>query len=90
MMGNFIRADGWPLCPVCEEDELYSLLNWNGQGAKPPMAEYIRAGMCCYLCRTEFVCVELAADENRIELCLLPTQIPNWITGAQESCAGGE
>lgn len=44
------RADGWPLCPQCGEDELYSLLNWNGQGDRPAMIEWIQAGLRCYRC----------------------------------------
>lgn len=44
------RADGWPLCPQCEEDELYSLLQWNGEGERPPLADYIAAGLRCYCC----------------------------------------
>lgn len=34
------RPDGWPLCPQCGQDELYSLEN-------PPTIESIRG---CYLC----------------------------------------
>jgi hypothetical protein len=34
------RPDGWPLCPSCGDDELYSL-------ALPPTPETIRA---CYRC----------------------------------------
>ncbi len=34
------RADGWPLCPQCEHDELYSL-------ADPPTIETIEG---CYAC----------------------------------------
>ncbi len=44
------RADGWPLCPNCGEDELYSLLNWNGEGDRPAIESYIDAGMRCYRC----------------------------------------
>jgi hypothetical protein len=44
------RADGWPLCPRCGEDELWSLLQWNGEGERPPMSEYIVAGLSCYYC----------------------------------------
>lgn len=44
------RADGWPLCPQCEEDELYSLLQWNGDGERPLLADYIAAGLRCYRC----------------------------------------
>jgi hypothetical protein len=44
------RADGWPLCPRCGEDELYSLLHWDGKGQKPPMSEWLNAGLRCYYC----------------------------------------
>jgi len=44
------RPDGWPNCPQCKEDELYSLLHWNGEGEKPPLEDWIKAGMRCYLC----------------------------------------
>jgi hypothetical protein len=44
------RPDGWPPCPDCGEDELYSHLEWMGRTEKPSMAEYIAAGMTCYHC----------------------------------------
>ena len=47
------RADGWPLCPRCQEDELYSLLMWNGQGERPPIQAWIDAGTKCYRCGWE-------------------------------------
>jgi hypothetical protein len=50
----FTRADGWPLCPVCEEDELYSLFNWDGRGEKPPLEAWLDDGLKCYLCDSEF------------------------------------
>lgn len=37
------REDGWPLCPICGEDELYSL-------AMPATIETISG---CYSCRWE-------------------------------------
>jgi hypothetical protein len=45
------RADGWPLCPVCEEDELYShlMLGWT-KDEPPSVAECIATGMACYRC----------------------------------------
>jgi predicted amidophosphoribosyltransferase len=45
------RADGWPLCPCCGEDELYSRLHWDGQGEHPSLEKYLAAGMGCYRCR---------------------------------------
>ena len=46
------RADGWPFCPRCGEDELYSvlMLNWNGQGEKPTLEQCIAGVMRCYKC----------------------------------------
>ena len=44
------RADGWPLCPNCGEDELWSKLIWQGAGECPPIAHYIKAGLSCYRC----------------------------------------
>jgi hypothetical protein len=44
------RPDGWPLCPVCGTDEVYSRLNWDGQGERPPLQQYIDAGLACYAC----------------------------------------
>lgn len=50
-MFDHFRADGWPLCPHCGEDELWSRLIWNGEGERPTFAAYVEAGMACYLCR---------------------------------------
>ena len=44
------RDDGWPLCPQCEQDEVYSMLVWDGEGAPPPLDAYVAAGMACYFC----------------------------------------
>lgn len=43
------RADGWPLCPHCGEDELWSPLIWDGD-EKPPLQDFIDAGLNCYYC----------------------------------------
>lgn len=43
-------ADGWPLCPYCGEDELWSPLPWNGSSERPSVQEYIDAGLTCYRC----------------------------------------
>lgn len=42
------RSDGWPLCPGCGEDELYSLI-WRG-GPKPSLSEFLASRLRCYLC----------------------------------------
>jgi hypothetical protein len=44
------RAGGWPLCPSCGEDELYSLFPWDGSDPKPPMQAWIDHGLRCYKC----------------------------------------
>lgn len=44
------RADGWPLCPCCGEDELWSPFVWDGTDPKPPMQAWIGAGLRCYWC----------------------------------------
>lgn len=44
------RPDGWPLCPMCHEDELYSLFAWDGSDPKPPMQAWIDHGLRCYRC----------------------------------------
>lgn len=43
------RTDGWPLCPHCGEDELWSPLLWDGD-EKPPLQDFIDAGLSCYYC----------------------------------------
>jgi hypothetical protein len=48
------RKDGWPKCPRCGEDELYSLLHWDGAGERPPLEAYLCAGVKCYLCGFEY------------------------------------
>lgn len=44
------RADGWPLCPQCGEDELWSRFAWYGDDPKPPMQAWIGHGLRCYKC----------------------------------------
>lgn len=46
------RRDGWPFCPVCEEEELYSnrMLVWNGEGERPTLKQCIESGVRCYRC----------------------------------------
>ena len=45
------REDGWPYCPQCEEDELYSylMLGWT-KDEPPSVQDCIDAGMQCYRC----------------------------------------
>ena len=45
------RKDGWPYCPQCEEDELYSylMLGWT-KDEPPSVQDCIDAGMECYRC----------------------------------------
>jgi hypothetical protein len=51
-MAQEYRKDGWPLCPQCEEDELYSLvmLRWAGQGERPSLADCFAGQFRCYRC----------------------------------------
>jgi len=44
------RKDGWPLCPACGEDELWSAFPWDGSDPKPPMQAWIDHGLRCYKC----------------------------------------
>lgn len=45
-----VRPDGWPLCPRCGQDEVWSPLIWDGTGERPALAAYIAAGLRCYGC----------------------------------------
>ena len=51
MFKEFTEA-GWPLCPVCEEDELYSILmlNYHGEGERPSISQCLAGEMRCYRC----------------------------------------
>jgi hypothetical protein len=49
-MFTHFRLDGWPLCPHCGADGLWSDYWWEGTGAKPPVQRYIEAGMTCDQC----------------------------------------
>lgn len=44
------RPDGWPLCPACGEDELWSSFAWDGSDPKPPMQAWIDHGLRCHKC----------------------------------------
>ena len=49
------RADGWPLCPCCGGDELYSMamMKYAGQGLrgeKPTLQKCLDGEMHCYEC----------------------------------------
>lgn len=46
------RSDGFPLCPVCEEDKLYSgvMMAWMGTGERPTIEQCIAGEMTCYQC----------------------------------------
>lgn len=48
---------GWPLCPKCEEDELYSylMLGWTDPDRTPSVEECIAGGMKCYRCGWELL-----------------------------------
>jgi len=44
------RADGWPLCPNCGEDELSAPTAWNGTDPRPTIQQFIDAGIFCMQC----------------------------------------
>jgi hypothetical protein len=45
------RKDGWPLCPICDEDELWSPLEWGHNNEPvPSLGEFMAAGLRCYRC----------------------------------------
>lgn len=46
------RADGWPLCPWCGENEVYSLvaLAWFDPGRKPSFEDMASGPFKCYGC----------------------------------------
>ena len=49
-----LRADGWPLCPSCGEDELHNSPIWTGT-VRPPLTDLISMGLACYRCNWKFV-----------------------------------
>jgi hypothetical protein len=51
---NLCRDDGWPLCPVCEEDELWCPGSPELSLAGAPLSEWLRHEMRCYRCLTVF------------------------------------
>jgi hypothetical protein len=63
---NEFREDGWPLCPRCGEDELWSLvmMRWMGEGERPTVQQCIDGGMRCYLCSFDSTAV---VDIQRID-----------------------
>jgi hypothetical protein len=52
------RQDGWPLCPVCEQDELFSPI-WGELTPCPPIAEFIAGPLQCLVCGWRKEAVEL-------------------------------
>lgn len=63
------RQDGWPLCPNCGEDELYSqiMLAWTGTGERPTMQECVDGEMTCYKCNWNSWRLEHSATIARLE-----------------------
>lgn len=43
------RADGWPLCPRCGEDEVWSPI-WNTDRPRPSLNEFLAGPLACYAC----------------------------------------
>ncbi len=51
------RKDGWPLCPNCEEDELWcpGVDRFYLESKRmPTIKECIKMGLGCYLCQSWF------------------------------------
>lgn len=47
------RQDGWPLCPRCEEDELYSVVMLGYadiRQPRPTLEDCLAGGFGCYRC----------------------------------------
>lgn len=46
------RKDGWPLCPACGEEELWSglMMRWDGEGERPTLDECLAQDFGCYAC----------------------------------------
>lgn len=44
------REDGWPLCPRCGLDELYTVASWPGIDARPPLEWFLEQIEGCYAC----------------------------------------
>jgi hypothetical protein len=49
------RSDGWPLCPRCGEDELWSPFMPQGPDYAPgTIDQYVAEGLVCYRCNYHF------------------------------------
>lgn len=44
------RIDGWPFCPRCDEDELWSPGSMALSLAGAPLSEWLRHDLRCYRC----------------------------------------
>ena len=44
------RKDGWPLCPLCGEDEVASPLMWTGDADRPTLEEFLASRLRCMWC----------------------------------------
>lgn len=65
------QADGWPLCPVCEEDELYcpGSTAFNHEQKRPPTVdECIAMGLVCYRCQNSFAEGKITSIEPWVEV----------------------
>lgn len=45
------RADGWPLCPRCGNDELFSTMPPIEFIGEPPLSRFFGYRFSCYWCR---------------------------------------
>jgi hypothetical protein len=48
-LGVRCRLDGWPFCPRCDEDELWSPASISLAGK--PLADWLLLELRCYRCR---------------------------------------
>lgn len=52
--GQEYREDGWPLCPQCESDELWSQVGGEAPDWEAPLLEaYFDEPFRCYYCNWE-------------------------------------
>lgn len=49
-MSGGTRPDGWPLCPQCGEDELWSAFRPSPPDDRGRLAQYLAATLQCYRC----------------------------------------
>lgn len=61
---KIFRKDGWPLCPCCGEDELWSPFIPAVPEYKGTLEEYLAAGLSCYNCSWHIDSTVLCGTES--------------------------